>query len=132
MTTEDIVEAPAVRGPAAAAEPPLPPPPPPSPLAVRLLRPLAVLGGLCLLSVGSAGLLYCCHFPVACGWLAWFGLVPLLLLTRSGARPWLVGLAAYVGGLAFFFTVTSWIRVADPRMYYAWLVVSIYCAVYWP
>jgi apolipoprotein N-acyltransferase len=130
MTTEDIVEAPAARGPAAVTAGP------PAPVAHApgspFPRPSALFAGLCALAGASAVLLYCCHFPVACGWLAWFGLVPLLLSWRCAARPRTVALTTLLGAIAFYLPVLSWVRVADPRMFYAWFVVVAFCAPFWP
>jgi apolipoprotein N-acyltransferase len=80
----------------------------------------------------SAGLLYLSYFPVACGWLAWFALVPFLCLVRAETRPRRRYLAAWVCGLAFFWPVLSWMRVADPMMYYTWALLATYLAVYFP
>jgi apolipoprotein N-acyltransferase len=80
----------------------------------------------------TAGLLWLCYFPADCGWLAWVALVPLLVLVRSPARPWRVYLAAWAGGLAFYWPVLQWMRVADPRMYATWAILATYCATYVP
>jgi apolipoprotein N-acyltransferase len=78
----------------------------------------------------SAGLLYLCYFPAALGGLAWLALIPLLALVRlPGGR--LRYLACYLGGLALYVPVLQWARVADPRMYITWMVLSFYCAAYW-
>ncbi|MFO0877004.1 MAG: apolipoprotein N-acyltransferase [Gemmataceae bacterium] len=84
------------------------------------------------LSLLSAGLLYLAYFPVAIGMMAWIALVPLLALVRFQPRPRWMYLAAYLGGLAFYLPVLQWARVADPRMYATWIVLSLYCAVYVP
>jgi apolipoprotein N-acyltransferase len=85
--------------------------------------------GLALL---SAGLLYLSFFPVAWGWLAWVGLVPLLVLVRWPGRGRTRLLAALLGGLAFYWPVLQWLRVADPRMYATWAALATYCAFYVP
>ncbi len=89
----------------------------------RVLLPLALTTG---------GLLWLCYFPVACGWLAWFALVPLLVLIRSPARPRTVYLSAFLGGLVFYWPALQWMRVADPRMYYTWGFLATLCAAYFP
>ena len=38
-------------------------------------------------ALATAGLLWLSYFPVNCGWLAWFALVPFLVLVRAMARP---------------------------------------------
>jgi apolipoprotein N-acyltransferase len=85
-----------------------------------------------LAACATAALLYLGYFPVACGWLGWIALVPLLALVRSPARPRTVYLAAYLAGLLFFWPVLQWMRVADWRMYFTWAMLATYCAVYFP
>jgi apolipoprotein N-acyltransferase len=80
----------------------------------------------------SAALLWLCFFPVACGWLAWVALVPWLCLVRAVGRPRRLYLAAWAGGLAFYWPVLQWMRVADPRMYFTWGALATYCAAYIP
>ncbi len=98
---------------------------PPSPPASTAAVPLAC-------SLATSALLYLCHFPVAWGALGWVALVPLLGLVRSPARPRTVYWCAYLSGLAFYFPVIQWMRVADPRMYFTWITLSVYCSVYFP
>jgi apolipoprotein N-acyltransferase len=38
----------------------------------------------------------------------------------------------WLAGLAFFVPAIQWMRVADPRMYYTWVALSIYCSLYVP
>jgi apolipoprotein N-acyltransferase len=78
----------------------------------------------------SGGLLWSCYFPLACGWLAWLALVPLLCLVRSQARGRLVFLSALLGGLVLFVPVLQWMRFADPRMIITWVLLAIYCALF--
>jgi apolipoprotein N-acyltransferase len=109
-----------------------------------------------LLALATAGLLYLCYFPVAFGWLAWVALVPLLVLVRRPGRPntpylcaWAgpfrrfaccalrwrprtLYLCAWLGGMAFFFPLLQWMRVADPMMYFTWVALAIYSALYFP
>jgi apolipoprotein N-acyltransferase len=91
----------------------------------------SVLRGL-LPALVTGGLLWLCHFPVAWGWLGWVALVPLLSLVRSRARPWRVYLSAWLSGLAFFVPVLQWMRVADDRMYFTWIALALYCALFIP
>jgi apolipoprotein N-acyltransferase len=83
-----------------------------------------------LLSLLTAGLLWLCYFPADCGYLAWAALVPFLCLVRL-RRRWLYW-SAYAGALAFYAVSMQWIRVADPRMYATWIILSFYCALYFP
>src|SRR5262249_57468491 len=80
----------------------------------------------------SAVLLYLCFFPVAWGWLAWGALVPLLLLVRSRTRAVTIYTMATLAGLAFYWPVLQWMRVADDAMYAAWGFLATYCALYFP
>ena len=77
-------------------------------------------------------MLWLCYFPVACGWLGWVALVPLLCLVRSKASAWRVYLSAWVAGLAFFVPVLQWMRVAHPMMYFCWWMLAIYCSLFVP
>jgi apolipoprotein N-acyltransferase len=85
-----------------------------------------------LLASASGALLWLCYFPAACGWLGWVALVPLLALVRCPARPRALYAAAFAGGLLFFGPALQWMRVADPRMYFTWAGLTIYCALYLP
>jgi apolipoprotein N-acyltransferase len=97
-----------------------------SPPRTRIsLRPL-------LLAVTTGGLLWLCYFPLALGWLAWLALVPFLALARSSDRSRVIYLSAWVGGLVFSLLAMQWMRVADPRMYFTWIFVAIYCSLYFP
>jgi apolipoprotein N-acyltransferase len=87
---------------------------------------------LWLCPLASAALLYLAYFPVAWGWLAWFALVPLLVLVRQPGAPRHLYLACWVGGLAFHWPVLQWVRVADLMMYAAWAALATYGALYWP
>ncbi len=82
------------------------------------------------LAVTTGGLLWACHFPLAWGWLAWIALVPLLCLVRSTATGWRVWMPAWLGGLAFFTPALQWLRVADDRMFYTWIGLSLYCSLF--
>jgi apolipoprotein N-acyltransferase len=84
-------------------------------------------------AIMSAGLLWACFFPLACSWLAWIALVPLLCLVRSEARARNIYWSAFAGGLAFFWPVLQWLRVGDYNMmYYSWGALATYCAAYFP
>lgn len=89
-------------------------------------------GRLLVPVLATALLLWLCYFPVAWGWLGWVALVPLLGLVRSDAAPRRIYLAAWVGGLAYFWPTLQWMRVADPRMYATWAMLATYCSLYWP
>jgi apolipoprotein N-acyltransferase len=107
------------------------PRPQPTPLAVPRPRTPSA-GRLFALSLTTGVLLWLCYFPVACGWLVWIALVPLLTSVRNAARPRWIYLSAWLGGLAFDLAAIQWMRVADPRMYATWIGLAIYCSLYFP
>jgi apolipoprotein N-acyltransferase len=87
----------------------------------------------CLLpALASGALLWMCYHPLSWGWLGWVGLVPLLCLVRSERRPRAVYFAAWAGGMLFFVPALQWMRVADAAMYATWILLAIYCALYFP
>src|SRR5437870_3042240 len=86
-------------------------------------------------ALATAVVLALCHFtilPITWGGLAWIALVPMLCLVRSEARPRRIYFAAWAGGLAFFGFVLQWMRVADPRMYYTWAMLAVWCSLFVP
>src|SRR5262249_16407437 len=93
---------------------------------------MAVWLRLLLPALAFAALLWLCYFPANYGWLAWVALVPVLSLVCSTARPWRVYLAAWIGGLAFYWPALPWLRVGDPMMYYTWGALATYCSLYVP
>jgi apolipoprotein N-acyltransferase len=83
-------------------------------------------------ALAGAGLLWLSFFPVAWGWLAWFSLVPLLVLVRWPGRGRTRFLVGWLAGLAFYWPALQWLRVADPRMYFTWAMLATYSALYVP
>lgn len=104
----------------------------PMTMAANSPSPAERLPHVLLPSLPTTILLYLSFFPVALGWLGWVALVPLLGLVRSAARPRRVYWSAYLVGLAFYLPVLQWMRVADFRMYFTWLFLAAYCALYFP
>src|SRR5438552_5553956 len=78
----------------------------------------------------SAALLWACYFPLNAGWLGWVALVPLLSLVRSGARPRRIYFTTWLSALVFFIATLQWVRVADSRMYFTWIGLSIWCSFF--
>src|SRR4051812_22032978 len=74
----------------------------PSPLALARSAAAALQARPIVAALASAVLLWASHFPLNFAPLAWVALVPVLTLVRSTARPWVVYLCAWIGGLAFF------------------------------
>lgn len=89
-------------------------------------------GGALKWPLTTAVLLWLCYFPVACGWLIWVALVPLLALVRSSARSWRIYFSSWLGAWAFYLAAMQWMRVADPRMYATWIGLASYCSLYFP
>ena len=85
---------------------------------------------LCAATTGV--LLWLSFFPAACGWLGWVAFVPLLALVRADVSGWRLFLAAWVAGVLFYFPAIQWMRVADYRMYFTWLGLSLYCSLLVP
>jgi apolipoprotein N-acyltransferase len=85
------------------------------------------------LAAVSTGLLYAgCFAPFNYDWLCWVALIPLLAAVwfsgENSKRRWLRDLLlGYVAGLAFFWTVFSWLRtVTVPGL----ILVGFYMALY--
>jgi apolipoprotein N-acyltransferase len=94
--------------------------------------PARALFWQCLLpALLSGGLLWACHFPLACGWLGWVALVPFLSLVRSTARPWKVYLSAWLGSFVFFLSALHWMPAADYRMYITWPLLALHCTFFY-
>jgi hypothetical protein len=85
-----------------------------------------------VLPMTSGLLLYLCYFPVAWGALGWVALVPFLLLVRTSMGNFFRYTTAFAIGYAFYCPVLQWIRVADDRMYLAWLALALCCALFFP
>ncbi len=103
----------------------------PKPTVLASPSPRAPIGrSMILLALANATLLWLCYFPVACGWLIWIALVPLLAMIRSSARPRQIYLSTWLGSLTFYLVAMQWIRVADPRMYATWIALSIHCSMF--
>lgn len=126
-----VEETPATNPTAITATPPAPKPAP-QPARPAETRDWSTLL-LVLAPVVSAILLWMCYFPL--GWgavLGWFALAPFLLLVRAEIRPRNAYLAAMLCGVLFFFASLQWMRVADWRMYGTWILLTLYCALYFP
>lgn len=118
-----------------ATPPPASPPAPPSArglLQWERAQLAAVRFSVLVPGLLTSLLLWLCYFPVACGWLAWVALVPLLSLVRRPASKAQLFLGSWTGGLLFFLAALQWLRVADPRMYVTWIGMAVYCSLYFP
>jgi apolipoprotein N-acyltransferase len=85
----------------------------------------------------SSGLLYAgCFAPFDQAWLCWIALMPLLAVLwftgTNSKRRWLRDLSlGYVAGLAFFWTVFSWLRtVTVPGLVLVGLYMALYFALW--
>jgi apolipoprotein N-acyltransferase len=82
---------------------------------------------------GLSGLLLWASFPpLDWGPLGWIALVPLLMLIRPAHRPCATLVATFVCGFLSQLSSLQWLRYADPAMYFAWLAVAVYMALYFP
>jgi apolipoprotein N-acyltransferase len=77
-------------------------------------------------------LLWFSYPPAGWSWLAWFALVPLILLVRSPGRSWWLYGAAWLGGEVFWLFAISWIRLADPGAWIAWVALATALSFFWP
>jgi apolipoprotein N-acyltransferase len=80
----------------------------------------------------SSVLLWCSYFPLALGWLGWVALVPVLVLVRAETTARRRYLTAWLTGLAFYAPVLQYLRVADTTMYFTWIGLTLYGALYYP
>ena len=87
---------------------------------------------LFLAASASSLMLYLSFFPVGWGWLAWLALVPWLALARAPGRPRRLYLLCWLASLLFAFPVSQWLRVADWRMYFAWLFGALWVSSLFP
>jgi apolipoprotein N-acyltransferase len=102
----------------------------PAPAPIAPSQPTALLY---LASLLSGVLLWACFHPLSWGaYLGWVALVPFLVLVRSQARTRTVYVCAWVAGLAFFVPVLQWMRYADWRMNATWILLAVYCSLYFP
>jgi apolipoprotein N-acyltransferase len=87
------------------------------------------------LALGLLGslLLWAALPPLALGWLGWIAPVPWLLLIQPpqlpGRRPYR---SLYLAALAFWLATIHWLRLPHPLVYFGWLALSAYLAVYLP
>src|SRR5712671_3061209 len=84
------------------------------------------------LGLSSSALLWLSFFPANIGVLSLVALVPLILLSNTSANGKQRYASAWLSGLTFFLSATSWMRVADDTMINAWLCLSAYCSLYFP
>ena len=82
----------------------------------------AILSGL---------LLWPAFFPLDLGPIGFVALVPWLSLVRAPVTNRRRYLAAYVGGVAFFFVALNWLPVAHPMMYFSWVGLTLVCPLFW-
>ena len=77
------------------------------------------------LTQASAFLLWLSFFPVNCGWLAWFALVPLLwvALSKKAAAP---ALAGGLGGLSFALLALRWLALASLPLFWVGLALVFF------
>jgi apolipoprotein N-acyltransferase len=80
----------------------------------------------------SGLLLWTAFPPLRWNWLAWVALAPLFwLATIQPVRPGTY-LAAWAGGLVFWFTAISWLRMSDSSALLGWLTMALVLSFWWP
>jgi apolipoprotein N-acyltransferase len=84
------------------------------------------------LAIGSALLLWSAFPPADWGWLAWVGLVPLLLLVKSPRRGRVLYASAWLGGMVFWTLAIQWVRLSDATAWLAWLAMAFGLSIFWP
>lgn len=85
-----------------------------------------------LAAFATAALLTAAYFPIDQGWVAFFALVPSLVLVRADLRPRTRYGITWLAALAFFILALRWMRVAHDQMFYSWLALSLFCSLFAP
>lgn len=85
-----------------------------------------------LLACTTALLSWAAFTPLDWGPLGWVCLVPLLLLVRIEKPTRWMYRSVYAGGFLCWMATLQWMRLGDPTMYFAWLALAVYLALYWP
>jgi apolipoprotein N-acyltransferase len=80
----------------------------------------------------SAVFLNLAYFPTNQGWVAWFALVPGLVLVRADLRNRDRYLLAWLSTWLFFLPALRWMRVAHESMYFSWIGLSLWCSWFAP
>lgn len=85
-----------------------------------------------VLSIASALLLWFAFPTNPWSWLAWVGLVPLLLLVRSTRAPRAIYCGSWLGSMIYWLLSIYWISVTDPDAGLAWVVMALALSCWWP
>jgi apolipoprotein N-acyltransferase len=80
----------------------------------------------------SSVLLWASFTPLDWGPLAWFALVPVLLLVRLKQKTRWMYTALYVVSTLMWVATLQWMRLGDQTMYLAWLALAVYIGLYLP
>jgi apolipoprotein N-acyltransferase len=70
--------------------------------------------------------------PMEWSWLAWVALTPLFGLAVEPVGRWRLYLAAWAGGVAFWFPSLQWVRLTDPTAWSAWVAMAAILSLWWP
>lgn len=82
---------------------------------------------------GLTGVLLWASFrPLDWGPLGWVAMVPLILLVRLQCRPRWMYVAVFTAGFASNLAILQWMRLGDPAMYAAWVLLTFCIAVFFP
>ncbi|WP_337176486.1 apolipoprotein N-acyltransferase [Paludisphaera sp.] len=70
--------------------------------------------------------------PMEWSWLAWIALTPLFRLAVEPVGGCRLYLAAWAGGVAFWFPSLQWVRLTDPTAWSAWVAMAGIFSLWWP
>jgi apolipoprotein N-acyltransferase len=107
------------------------PTPAPIPASTATPRPDATWSCVAA-GLAASGLLWLSYFPADVGWLAWFALVPWLMLVRADVPKRRRYLIAWTSGLVFLVPALAWMRTGYSEMVVFWALLALYCSWYFP
>ncbi|MBL4884950.1 MAG: apolipoprotein N-acyltransferase [Planctomycetaceae bacterium] len=93
--------------------------------------PAKTRGALLLSIIAGVGM-WASFPPLDFGPLAWLATIPWLILIRLKRPTRRMYFASYLGALCFTIPAFQWMRYGDPMMYFAWILLALYVAVYAP
>lgn len=86
-----------------------------------------------LVAAVSLGMLWCSFPPIGLWWLAWVAYVPLVWLTQLRQMPAVHPYRQlYLAGLVYWLSTFYFIPIPHPLLWFGWIAVSVYMAVYTP
>ncbi len=92
----------------------------------------AGMRGALLLSIIAGFAMWASFPPLDFAPFAWLAPIPWLMLIRLKRPTRWMYVANYLGTLCFTVPVLQWMRYGDPLMYFAWILLAVYVAMYVP